>query len=155
MKNVFKRAGVWNILCGVLVTLAYVGIYVVMGVDFAGSEGEELASYIFYGAIVTYIGVYLWEILIFFPFFMILAGTELISKHKKGAGVRLFIVFNMLMKILSALLCALCGAVFIATAYVTAVAYGVFLALVALIIAISIILDIPAVFAKQKVMENK
>ena len=144
----FKRAGVWNILCGVLVTLAFVGIYVVMGVDFSGGDQYEIEAYALDGVLFAYVGAYLWEILIIFPCAMILAGSELISKHKKGVGVRLFLVFNVLMKILSAGLNGLFGLAFIATSYPTAMVYGAFLTFVALMIIISIFVDIPAIFAE-------
>ena len=82
MKNKYKSAGVWNILCGVLFTIAYIIPIVCLGVNMF-DWGDIVVSSLYF-AIVLFFSVYLWESLIMFPFFMILTGSEMISRRKKG-----------------------------------------------------------------------
>lgn len=149
--NKFKRAGVWNIVCGVLYTLAYIGVFVLLWISAIGGAEELLAVFLY-----SIAGIYLWEgVFMTFPFLMILAGAEMCSKHKKGAGVRAFIVFNILMKLLSIFFNAIFACLFFTSGLEILYGCGALLTLSGVLTLISVVIDVPALFSKQKVLQNK
>ena len=145
MKNKYKSAGVWNILCGVLFTIAYIIPIVCLGVNMF--DWGDIAASSFYFAIVLFFSVYLWESLIMFPFFMILTGSEMISRRKKGTGVKALIVFSALFKLL-----AVAYDLSLGYLYLTAPALvlcGVALIVTAAFILISVVMDIRSLFQRK------
>ena len=127
MKNKYMSAGVMNIVCGVFFTLLFIGVMVLINVGFISTGTEDG---IVYAALFTLVGAYVWDILMYFPFFMILTGVEMCSKHKKGVGVVCLILVNILLK-----------------AYLVYIAVNSFIPF-AILFAVSIIMDIRALFRK-------
>ena len=149
--NKFKRAGIWNIACGVLTTLAYIGFFVCLIVASAMEtvpEEELGAGIAVFTLLFGFVGAYLWEAVMIFPFFMILTGAELCSKHKKGAGVRILIVFNIFLKLLCVFLNGFFGVGFFAISTVMGLC-GAFLLLTAILTLVSVILDFPALVSRN------
>lgn len=146
MKNKYKSAGVWNILCGVLFTITYIVPIVCLGVHMFDWGDIVVSS--FYFAIVLFFSVYLWESLIMFPFFMILTGMEMLSRHKKGVGVKALIVFNALFKLLAVVYELSLGYLYLTTP--TLVLCGGALIVTAAFILVSVVIDFITLCSKQE-----
>ncbi len=136
MKNKYKAAGVMNIVCGVIYTLIFVGVFVLLNLGFilGSEEAGQIESGIVFSVLFTLVSAYIWEAMIIFPFFMILTGIEMCSKRKKGWGVILLIVFNILFKIWSAAMAAML----------------IFFIPFAIVLFISVCMDVYALFRKEK-----
>ena len=127
MKNKYMSAGVMNIVCGVFFTLLFVGVFVLINVGLISTGTDEG---VLYAVLITLVGAYMWEILIYFPFLMILTGIEMCSKHKKGVGVVVLIIVNILLKL-----------------YLVYIAVTSFIPF-AILFWISVVMDIRALFRK-------
>ncbi len=149
MKNKYKSAAIWNIVCGVLYTLSYIGTVVLLGMGILTEDGDEV-----FFLLAAFLAMYLWEIFMTFPFLMILTGGEMLSKHKKGAGVKAFIIFNAFMKLFAIAYNALFGYVFLSSQLLPLTVSGVGLFLVAALIFVSIVMDFRALFKKQKILDK-
>lgn len=153
MKNKYKSAGIWNIFCGVLFTIAYIVPIVCLGVKMF--DWGDIAVSVVYFSILLFFAACVWEgAYIMFPFFMILTGSEMISRRKKGAGVKALIVFNVLFKILGAIYNGcFCYYLFLTVTPVelTFVISGVALIVTAALILVSVVMDFRALFQRNKV----
>ena len=167
MINPFKNAGVWNIACGVLYALAYISLFIFLEAEILNGGvaskilNGEVASYpilllielllvVFFSVYIAGIGVFLWAAFIIFPFFMILTGVEMLSKHKKGAGVKVLIVFNAIFKLLAVFLNLVFGVQFL-TLEGFVVLGGAVLIISAALMLVSIFMDFGALFKREKI----
>ena len=143
MRKRFLWAGVLNIACAVLSILAFVGIFVMLGVDSYG-DAEAVFGLMLVSMYVFLLFSYYWEALTLFPVLTILTGVEFLSKHKKGAGTKILIVINIIIKLFSFLFDVSLGASMCLSADPLALIYGAFLILVGLMHLVSVIVDIYA-----------
>ena len=164
--NKYKSAGIWNIVCGVIYTLAYVSIFVLIGIEILGILGEGGISHpvdfitIFLVGLgvffVTGVGALLWAYVMWVPAFMFITAGEMLSKRKKGAGVKLWIIFNILMKIISICVSVYLG-VQVAMLINTFSSMWIFVILIAtaVFLLISSVMDCRALFKREnKEMEK-
>ncbi len=154
MKNKYNSAAIWNIVCAVLYIISYFGVIVFLGIDVVNGEGEEAFAAFIILLYALIIGIYLWEVFMIFPFFMILTGGEMLSKHKKGAGFKLLLFGNVFFKLLAILFHALLGGVFVWLGLPSFVMGGVLLLVVAVLMFVSIVMDFRALFKKQKILDK-
>lgn len=155
MKNKYKTAGIWNILCGVLFTIAYIFpnvLICIRGVTLGSDHKYETFVSLFISLIFSGYG---WRFFIYIPFFMILTGTEMLSKRKKGAGVKALIVFTIIVKILAAVFEVAMGCMLLTGPTSLLVAWGTCLIVLALVMLVSIVIDCKALLAKAPKKLNR
>lgn len=149
MKNKYKTAGVWNIVCGVLFTISYIFPNVLIGI-LGAALGSDYALETLMSLFVSLVcSGYVWQVFIYIPFFMILTGTEMLSKHKKGAGVKALIVFTMFVKLFAVAYEVMMGYLFLTGPTLLLVAWGAGLIVLALGMLVSIVIDCKALFARN------
>ncbi len=148
MKNQYKSAGILNILCGVLFTISYLFLNVLIGVTLGW--GDVFAIVFALMVVFAYAGYVWWSFIIFVPFSMILTGTEMLSKHKKGAGVKVWIVLNALVKLLVIGYELVVGYRFLTTATTLLVVWGWGVIAMSFVTLISVVIDFKAVFTRTR-----
>ena len=156
--NKYKSAGIWNIVCGVIYTLSYVSIFVLIGIGIFGMFFEGVVDIIamFFGIGVFFVtagvGVFFWVYVMWVPAFMFITAGEMLSKHKKGAGVKLWIIFNILMKIISicvSVYLGMCVAMLITITTFASTWIFVILMATAVFLLISSVMDCRALFKRE------
>lgn len=148
MKNQYKSAGILNILCGVLFTISYIFPNVLIGVTLGW--GDAFATVFALTVVFIYAGYVWWSFIIFVPFSMILTGTEMISKHKKGTGVKAWIVLNALVKLLVIGYQLVVGCLFLTAPTALLVVWGWGLIAMSFVTLISVIIDFKALFTRTR-----
>ena len=167
--NKYKSAGVWNIVCAVIYTIVYISVFFLICMeimDLPGADGVITHPIEFIGLLfavlgvvfVSGVGILLWVFFMLIPAALILTATEMLSKRKKGAGVKAWIVFNTLIKLFSAYLNVYAGVQFIfltggGSLLVTLA--SVILIATAILFLVSVVMDYRALFKREGIETEK
>ena len=166
--NKYKSAGVWNIVCAVIYTIVYISVLFLICAEIMGLPGDGVIThpiefigllFVVLGVIfVSGVGSLLWIFFMLIPVALILTGTELISKRRKGAGVKVWIVFNTLIKLFATCLNVCAGVQFIfltggGSLLVTLA--SVMLIATSILFVVSVVMDYRALLKREKVETEK
>ena len=145
MNKLLKSVGVFNILSGVLFIITYFGGAFLLG----ASHSVEYPANIFLGCIIVVVALMTWPVVGILPMGMFVLGSELCKKQNMDWKTRGILLGIILVKGFGLYLH--CGSVssFFRGDMILETIFGVVLIITILIMAISILLDIPALFAKK------
>ena len=159
--NKYKNAGIWNIVCAVVYTIVYISVFFLICMeimDLPGADGVITHPIEFIGLLfavlgvvfVSGVGILLWVFFMLIPAALILTATEMLSKRKKGAGVKALIVFNALFKLLAVFLNLVFGVQFLMLEGFVVLS-GAVLIISAALMLVSVIMDFRALFKREKI----
>lgn len=143
MRKKFLWAGALNIACAVLGVLSFVFVFVILSINAYG-DAEDLFGLLMVSTYVLLIFSYYQEVFTLLPMLTVLTGIEFLSKHKKGAGTKVLIVINVIVKAIETLVWFEVGAAIFLSADVISLAYGAYLIFVGLVHLVSCGVDIYA-----------
>ena len=133
-KNGYQAAGVLNIVCGALILmpiLMLTGITLLL--TFLGVQAESgMLAWIFALLSGIMMGIFVPVLIVCCLF--VFTGMAMISECRKGAGIKILTVFNMIVKILIGMACLTSG-----------------LVLFIVLLVISVVLDIRALSSEEKI----
>ncbi len=144
MKNTYKRAGAFNIVCAILymasciVSVSFLQLELMLSV----SDGAD-------GLRVLFLVVY-WTMLLGFPFCMTVTGGAMLFTRRKGAGTRLLIIFTNFLKVCGIIYNLYFGCVYLGMGLENTVIGGIVLFSVAAVMSASVVVDIQALVKNQK-----
>ena len=145
MNKLLRSAGIFNIISGILFIITYFGGSFLLG----ACHSVEYPSNIFLGCIIVVVALMTWPVVGMLPMGMFALGSELCKKQNMDWKTRGILLGIILVKGFGLYLH--CGSVssFFRGDMILETIFGVVLIITILIMAISILLDIPALFAKK------
>jgi len=150
MNKLLKSVGVFNILSGVLFIITYFGGSFIIGLFPSSGGGEIGAMYnSIAGFLLVVVAIMAWPTVCILPIGMFALGSELCRKQKMDWKIRGMLLGMILIKGFGLWLHCETVSSFFSGDMILETIFGVVLIITILIMAISILLDIPALFAKK------
>ena len=150
MNKLLRSAGIFNIISGILFIITYFGGSFIIGL-FPSSGGGEIGAIYnsIAGFLLIVVAIMAWPTVCILPIGMFALGSELCKKQNMDWKTRGILLGIILVKGFGLYLH--CGTVssFFRGDMILETIFGVVLIITILVLAISILLDIPALFAKK------
>ncbi|MBQ7324084.1 MAG: hypothetical protein IJW96_05935 [Clostridia bacterium] len=144
MNKLLRSAGVFNILSGILFIITYFGGSFLLGTSPTGHPYNAIAAFL-----LIVVAIMAWPTVCILPIGMFALGSELCKKQNMDWKTRGILLGIILVKGFGLYLH--CGSVssFFRGDMILETIFGVVLIITILVLAISILLDIPALFVKK------
>ncbi len=139
MKNIYKTSGLWNIACAVLYMASCIVSVSFLQLELALSISGETE-----GMRALFLSVY-WTMLLGFPFFMTVTGGAMLFVRRKGTGMRILILFNVLLKLCGIVYDLYFGCTYLGMGVQNTIVGGLILFAVAACMGVSVVMDLKAI----------